>query len=376
MIEVTRTPVLEDKTSTGKAKFWFASVMRDQPKFTYNYYLVSEAWSTGPSGESKHLISTPAQVFGKNQGRANATTDEEQAKLEMAVKLQKKLDKGYHVQGQVNAEREDREFTLPMLAHKYADKAHTVKFPAYIQPKFNGIRCLYDGKKFWSRGGKELLPEVTKHLQFVTQGMIVDGELILPNPYTFQETISAIKKYRPISEKLIYRVYDLAETGMDQYQRLEVLGSLVSNIYGAFNAKFIMLAEAHQIKSEAEIKPWHDKFVAKGFEGAIVRTKDGKYTPGHRSSGLLKVKEMTTDEFKIVSVLDGVGKDAGLAIFECVTPKGLPFRVRPEGTQASRREMFLQGSSYIGKPLTVRYQTLSDTGVPIFPIGEVVRDYE
>ena len=41
----------------------------------------------------------------------------------------------------------------PMLAHKYdADKAI---FPAYIQPKLDGVRCIITKDGAYSRTGKE-----------------------------------------------------------------------------------------------------------------------------------------------------------------------------------------------------------------------------
>lgn len=369
MKEIARTPILEDKTSTGKAKFWFCKVVVKEA----GHFLVSESWTVNESGEeSVRLISEPAQVFGKNQGKANETTDEEQAIFDMGVKLRKKQDKGYHEVGKVV----EREFTLPMLAHKYKDKKHTVKFPCTIQPKFNGIRCLYDGKKFWSRGGKELLPEVMEHLHFDTKGLKIDGELILPDPYTFQETISAIKKFRPESRKLLYRVYDLAMEGVPQVERLLKLEKLIEGLRdGKFNMNLI-LAESHIIRSHEEIKPWHDKFVAAGFEGAMLRLQDGEYTPGHRSSGLLKYKEMQDDEFEITGFKEGKGSAKGSIIFECKTKEGKTFDVLPEGSVENRQDLFKKGESLIGKMYTVRFQVYTDDGIPYFPVGVGVRDYE
>ena len=30
----------------------------------------------------------------------------------------------------------------PMLAHKYADKQKHIKYPCFVQPKLDGVRCL------------------------------------------------------------------------------------------------------------------------------------------------------------------------------------------------------------------------------------------
>jgi hypothetical protein len=34
------------------------------------------------------------------------------------------------------------------------------------------------------------------------------------------------------------------------------------------------------------------------------------------------------------------------------------------------------GGAYVGKKLTVRYQELTDEGLPRFPVGVAFRDYE
>ena len=66
MKEVMRTPVLHAFTSTGKSKHWFCKVVTEQGiPGEQRAYLISEAWQTWDGGESKHLISTPAEVKGK-----------------------------------------------------------------------------------------------------------------------------------------------------------------------------------------------------------------------------------------------------------------------------------------------------------------------
>ena len=69
-------------------------------------------------------------------------------------------------------------------------------------------------------------------------------------------------------------------------------------------------------------------------------------------------------EYKIVGFTEATGNDAGTVIWECETPNGQTFRVRPRGTHEYRTELFQNGNDYIGKQLTVRYQELTDDGVP------------
>ena len=56
------------------------------------------------------------------------------------------------------------------------------------------------------------------------------------------------------------------------------------------------------------------------------------------------------------------------------------FSVRPEGQIKDRKALWYEfcAGTYDprGKMLTVRYQNLTDEGLPRFPVGVAVRDYE
>lgn len=364
-----RTPVLHAFTSTGKTKSWFCRVEVEGIRA----FLISEAWQTWDGGESKHLISTPAEVKGKNIGKSNESSAVDQAVFEAGAKQRKKEDEGYSANGAQKAT--EREFVLPMLAHPFGDKVHTLTYPAFVQPKYDGCRCLYNSEiGHWSRQGNLFIKEVVAHLVFDTGGLTLDGELMLPSPATFQESITAIKKFRPgLTPQLKYHVYDIVDDGTLPFnRRMAVLEALVKEL----KHPSVVLAPTHRVADDADVAQWHAEFVKQGYEGAIIRTSNGKYQAGHRSKDLLKLKSFLDAEFKICDVEDGVGKDAGLAIFVCVTKEGNEFRARPEGTVEARAQMFKDRKKLVNKLLTVRYQNMSDDLIPRFPIGVSIRDYE
>jgi DNA ligase-1 len=120
----------------------------------------------------------------------------------------------------------------------------------------------------------------------------------------------------------------------------------------------------------------HTEFIRNGYEGTIIRNSDGIYKLNHRSSDLQKYKSFQDDEYEIIGFKEGKNTDEGCVIWECKTPNGLEFSVRPRGTKEQRTEWFDNGESYIGSLLTVRYQELTDDGIPRFPVGITIRDYE
>ena len=141
-------------------------------------------------------------------------------------------------------------------------------------------------------------------------------------------------------------------------------------------AKYLSLVENIGVDNEAQIHEAQRKFVEEGYEGAMVRNLKGAYAIGKRSPDLQKVKTFLDGEYEIVGFSEATGNDAGTVIWECKTLEGLTFRARPRGTREARTEQYQNGNDYIGKQLTVRYQELTDDGVPRFPVGITIRDYE
>ena len=55
---------------------------------------------------------------------------------------------------------------------------------------------------------------------------------------------------------------------------------------------------------------------------------------------------------------------------------GNEFTVRPEGSYEHRKKLNRNATKYIGKKLTMKFQAYTKGGVPRFPVGISIRDYE
>ena len=113
-----------------------------------------------------------------------------------------------------------------------------------------------------------------------------------------------------------------------------------------------------------------------GHEGTMIRDKDSMYEVGQRSNYLLKHKDFQTEEYEIVGANEGTGREKGTVIWVCKTQSGREFTVRPEGTLETRKNYFKNKNNFLGKLLTVKFQNLTSLGIPRFPVGIVIRDYE
>lgn len=81
-------------------------------------------------------------------------------------------------------------------------------------------------------------------------------------------------------------------------------------------------------------------------------------------------------EFKVVDVIEGVGKMAGCAVFVCKTVQEKTFNTAMKATMEERRKMYTERKKYIGKQLTVRFFEWTDDQIPRFPLGVCFRGYK
>jgi DNA ligase-1 len=372
MRTVHSTPELQAEASRGNKKFWQGFVLFNEEDD--GYYTQTAFWQETKDGLSQKQFSAPTKIEGKNIGRSNETSPAQQARMEMDSTEKKQRDKGYTEIG-----TEAQILVLPMLAHKWGDRKHSVGFPLYAQPKLDGLRFLMRDGIGWSRQGKLLIPEVYEHLRFETDGIIIDGELMLPRgDFSFQETMTAAKKFRPeLSPRLEYHVYDMydpANPDMTFEERHAKIYDVVLTERGVSFPDQVLPVETNEVDSDNDIMRNHARFLEQGYEGTIIRDPGGVYTPGHRSVSLLKHKDFLDEEFVIVDTMDGKGKFAGAIMFRCVTSDGKEFDCGLKGSIDRRKEMFANRETYHGKLLTVKFQEKTDDGIPRFPVGISVRD--
>lgn len=246
---------------------------------------------------------------------------------------------------------------LPMLAHKWEDRKRYIQEPFYVQPKLDGVRILVSNKGGISRTGK-VVKGTEDWGKDLKDGEYFDGECYL-HGLSFEETTSAFKTCPGTLEFHVFDYYDVNRPHLSFEERMQWV-----------------TVKTERVSSKEDVMTVHNTFVNQGYEGIMIRNAHGAYEPGKRSNNLLKFKTFETEEFKIVGVHEGAGRDVGTPVWECVTTAGDRFSVRPEGTIEKRRDAFERREALVGKKLTVRYQNMTVAGVPRFPIGIAIRDYE
>lgn len=365
----TTWPILYSLSSTGKIKQWQVYIVE---KLSGVIICSSHGYK-----DQVLTITISSVIKGKNIGKKNETTPLGQAILEAASKHQHRLDKNYSET--IPTSVDEFENLRPMLAHKYSERSHDIVFPAYIQPKLDGCRALakthpdYLDVVITSRGAKQYytLGHITSALLSLEYAPTApfDGEIFHPD-MALQDINAAVKKVNDDTASLQYWIYDIAEPRMPYESRMELLRSIRGEL--PENSP-IHIVETILVHNEDELMAQH-KIWALTYEGTMVRNRLGTYVYDYRSADLQKIKDFDDAEFKIIGYKSASGADEGTVVWKCRGPMGGEFDVRPRGTRDQRREWFDNAESHLGSNLTVRYQGLSNSGIPIFPVGVTLRE--
>ena len=274
----------------------------------------------------------------------------------------------------------------PMLAHKYDDSRVDWSKPVYIQPKLDGVRCLFTKHGAYSRTGKQFmnLRHIEKALKpFFDQhpDVIIDGELYNHKlKHDFEKIISLVRKQKPTdtdrldAQHLVqFHVYDYFDGVMyDSYKtRMHQLG--VSDIYN----ESIKYVQAYKVDNYDKSRIYHKDFLNQGYEGSIIRL-DGLYKHG-RSYDLMKFKDFSDTEATIIGYELGKGKREGtLGKFLMIDDDDNEFGC-PPGKGYNYKDlanMLKNIDDYIGKRATFTYFQRTNAGSYRHPLFKCVRNYE
>ena len=272
----------------------------------------------------------------------------------------------------------------PMLAYKVDKKPVDWSEKVFLQPKLDGVRCIFTKDGAYSRTGKEFknLAHVKYDLtDFFRKhpNVILDGELYnhaLKDD--FEKIISLVRKQKPTeqdareAEDLVqYHVYDTIAEGVDYEDRFNWLTRYLPI------AATMTLIKNTVVNSYDEAKMLHNVHLAQGYEGSMLRLN--KPYEQKRSYNLQKFKDFSDTEATIVGYEAGKGKFTGLIgkffmqdddgnEFGCPIGKGYNF--------ADRKSILDNVHDYIGQRATFTYFQRTQAGSYRHPLFKTLRNYE
>lgn len=383
---------------------------------------IAEAWVENGIEGGKITRGSPTYFYTPlNKGKANERNVFQNALIYARAQWLKRKDKGNVEDKDSLEDNEDNEDTsddtsnnvmyFPMLAKNFVDGEKHLEWPLYVQPKLDGDRCLayllrknggWKNVILYTRQKKpapnaDYIKKILYHYlnslydEENNQSIYLDGEV-----YKHGKKLQDISgDFRSSSadtsddnkSRNEYHVFDCfypLEMETPYHERLEQL----KVFYDALDEKgrvVIKEVPAYLVQNIDEANAKYKEFTSRGYEGAMLRNKDGPYlsSVSLRSKNLVKLKPTFSEEFEVVGYTEGSrGKDKGAIIWICQTEDEKEFNVTPKNiTYEERYELFKQAEEdfdglFKSRMMTVEYQDKSKTGVPQRAKAVAFRDFE
>ena len=309
----------------------------------------------------------PTQCTGKNIGKSNETTPEQQAIIEANATHLARINK----RGYTTSLEAPSEILLPQKVKVYQDHKDKVKLPCIVMVKLNGVNGEYrlegDNLRLLSRGGKEyplLAHQTDEAIKLLKKlGLTsINGEIYEHGEW-LEDITSRVKRTQPGTENLSFYTFDLPTAGLTDEEVTPILE------YIGATGRYITSIRSYIVHSHEEIEEYFTEATEiHGVEGIIIRNIDNRYQYNHRSSDVFKYKKAKDAEFKIIGM--ELDKD-DLPVFTCTDAEAtMEFSVKHKGSVAERvliKHTF--EADYLNHWYKVEFEMYSKAGKPLKPVG-------
>jgi len=349
------------------------------------FFADGEYYTVSGQTDGKKVTSTPTVCKGKNLGKKNETTNEEQAELEAKAKWQKKKDEGYIENIEAVDGAMDFRFN-PMLAKDYANYEDKIAFPVYSQPKLDGLRCVITREGTFSRQWKpfvtlDYVQDVLRAVFDQNPGLLAfDGEMYSHElKDRFEEIVSIVKQPKATAEDLEkcknniqYHVYDAV---FEEAHSFSARINAVTMLLRELDSPYIKLVETDRIRNQDDLDAMYQQYMQEGYEGQMIRTPLSLYQH-NRTKDLLKRKDFHDAEYEIIGYKEGKGSREGCIILRLGMADGTEFDSVPVGGVEYLQRLWLRREDLLGLRATVKYQNLSNDGIPRFNNTVKIRNHK
>lgn len=245
-----------------------------------------------------------------------------------------------------------------------------------------------------SRGGEDYdaatthLRENPKLLKFFEANptVILDGELFVRGK-TLQQISGAarMEKNAYDCDWLQYWVYDCYISSDVDMIADDRWGFLMHELCNNFEIPMYMSTEDDEHEDPIRVliheyvtgwdnmKKLHDKWVAEGFEGAVITDPIKPYKVGSRCNNLIKIKQYKSEDFMVVGYKLGLRGSEDMT-FTCELEDGRTFEAMPVGDRATKAEYVENfDNKYRGHKAECTFFNYSDDGIPTQPKLRIFR---
>ena len=235
----------------------------------------------------------------------------------------------------------------------------------WISEKLDGVRAIWDGKRFKFRSGNEVhAPEwFTRDFP----NLPLDGELWLGRGQ-FERLSGFVRKIQPVDEEwrqIRYMLFESPGAGGSFSQRMEHLRPRVAEA----GIPWLQVVEQFHVVDHKMLMAKLNAVVDQGGEGLMLHRADAPYRSG-RNNDLLKLKPYLDREARVIAHLPGKGRLSGrLGALWVEDADGRRFRIGTGFSDAQRAN-----PPPLGSLVTYRYRGLTGSRLPRFPSFLRVRE--
>ena len=270
----------------------------------------------------------------------------------------------------------------------------------FASEKWDGIRAIWDGKQFISRGSNVGNPKVYTYVpgwfqDLMPPGIALDGEMwISRGEFSKVSSLSNLKPGSKLTEKQIdsrwnsvtYKVFDIPGNQKPFEERMKFLERIVKDREEIWKEENDTECPLHftkqvKIKSMEQLVTLYTKITKEGAEGIMLRAPGSPYEL-KRSKYLLKYKIKEDSEAILREYIPGEGRLRGLLgslrseLLIDSKPSGIMFNIGT-GFSDEQRERYSEKDTEfsipIGSVVSFSYMELSKESVPRHPVYRGLR---
>lgn len=284
----------------------------------------------------------------------------------------------------------------PMLAATLTD-INKIKFPVYVQPKLDGIRCLIINRQAVTR---QLKPIPNKYIQNELSKInhSFDGEIMLKDPKaTFQDIQSAVMTEEGEPD-FIYYVFDEYKK-IHEFEFRDIYVRLSIEEY--YQETRIKKVPTIKINNIDELIFQEKIALILRYEGLMIRSPQGMYKYGRsteKEGSLIKMKQFLDSEAEIIGFEEKMHNDnekkkdalgyskrsshkanmvptntLGALIVRDLKTK-VEFKIGTGFTESKREELWFIQDVILGTIINYKYQEVGVKNAPRFPVFSHFRD--
>lgn len=252
------------------------------------------------------------------------------------------------------------------LARLY--KPDLVRYPCLSSFKIDGLRCIYENGRLYSRAGKEFtgLGHIAHALRSVDVKRI-DGELTVQGK-KFDDASGDLRSFKQ-SGMAVFNIFDVQnEEPTPIYKRYDAARLLVESL----GQSCLSIVEHRHVTSETEVTDMYNEAMDRGYEGLVLKKIEGCEFNG-RNYDWLKLKPFDTVDVLVTDVRTGNGKYAAMVgALEC-DMDGTTISVGGGLTDDQREAWMREPNLIVGKTIEVEYMEVSKNGALRHPRLKSIR---